>query len=156
MVLAKGGTLSVIKVVVNGATGRMGTETLQAICREEDFEAVGAVCHRDRGDLLKLPDGSDIPLSTDLESILLMTNPSVVIDFTNAATCMASVPTIAKYSVNMVLGASGITEENLEFLDREASNRSIGIVVAPNFALGAVILKKLAGRKISLVFTGLN
>ena len=48
-VLAKGGHLSVIRVVVNGATGRMGTETLDAICREEDLEAVGAVCHRDRG-----------------------------------------------------------------------------------------------------------
>ena len=102
MVLAKGGTLSVIRVVVNGATGRMGKETLDAICREEDLEAVGAVCHRDRGDLLKLSDGSDIPLSTDLESILIMTAPSVVIDFTNAATCMASVPTIAKNSINMV------------------------------------------------------
>ena len=53
MVLAKGGTLSVIRVVVNGATGRMGKETLDAICREEDLEAVGAVCHRDRGNLLK-------------------------------------------------------------------------------------------------------
>jgi len=44
----------------------------------------------------------------------------------------------------MVLGASGLTEENLEFLGREAIKSSIGIVVAPNFALGAVILKKLA------------
>ena len=143
-VLAKGGPLSVIRVGVNGATGRMGTETLDAICREEDLEVVGAVCHRDRGDLLKLSDGSDIPLSTDLESILIMTKPSVVIDFTNSSVCMASVPTIARHSVNMVLGASGLTEENLELLDREAIKRSIGIVVAPNFALGAVILKKLA------------
>ena len=57
---------------------------------------------------------------------------------------MASVPTIAKNSINMVLGASGLTEENLEFLGQEAIKSSIGIVVAPNFALGAVILKKLA------------
>ena len=127
-VLAKGGPLSVIRVVVNGATGRMGTETLDAICQEEGLEVVGAVSHRDRGDMLKLSDGSDIPLSTDLESILLMTKPSVVIDFTNASVCMAAVPTIAKHSVNMVLGASGLTEENLEFLDREAIKRSIGIV----------------------------
>ena len=140
----KEATLSVIRVVVNGATGKMGMETMAALCREPDLEPVGAVCHRDRGGVLVLPDGSEIPLSIDLEFILSSTDPSVVVDFTNSTVCMASVPTITKHSVNMVLGASGLTDANLEMLDHEAHERDIGIVVAPNFALGAVILKKLA------------
>ena len=41
--------MATIKIVVNGATGRMGTETMTAICRQDDLELVGAACHRERG-----------------------------------------------------------------------------------------------------------
>jgi 4-hydroxy-tetrahydrodipicolinate reductase len=44
----------------------------------------------------------------------------------------------------MVLGASGLTNDHLKQLDALAHDNNIGIIVAPNFALGAVILKKLA------------
>ena len=135
--------MATIKIVVNGATGRMGTETVTAICRQDDLELVGAACHRERGASLALPGGSHVPLSTNLDSILERTRPDVVVDFTNAAACMAAVPVAAAHSANMVLGASGLTNEHLKQLDALAHDHSLGIIVAANFALGAVILKKL-------------
>jgi 4-hydroxy-tetrahydrodipicolinate reductase len=132
-----------IKVVVHGATGKMGTETIAAVCRQDDMALVGAVCRRERGDTLPLPSGGPVPLSTNLADILERTRPDVLVDFTNSAACMAAAPIAAAYSTHMVLGASGLTSEHLKQLDALAHDKNLGIIVAPNFALGAVILKKL-------------
>jgi 4-hydroxy-tetrahydrodipicolinate reductase len=130
-------------VVVNGATGKMGTETVAAIGREDDLALIGATCHRDRGPTLPVPGGAEVPLSTDLEDLLQRTGPDVLVDFTNAAVCMEAALAGAAHSTNLVLGASGLTDDNLRQLDAVAHDKGIGIVVAPNFALGAVILKRL-------------
>jgi 4-hydroxy-tetrahydrodipicolinate reductase len=122
----------------------MGMETVAALGREPDLDLVGAICRQERGATLQLPDGGEVPLSTNLEDILTQTHPAVLIDFTNAVACMEAVPLASASSVNMVLGASGLTEEHLKQLDALASDKNIGIIVAPNFALGAVILKMLA------------
>ncbi len=132
-----------IRVIVNGATGKMGMETVSAIGREADLTLVGATCRQERGSSLPLPGGGEVPLSTNLEDLLGHTRPDVVVDFTNAAACMEAMPVAAAHSVNLVLGSSGITEDHLKQLDALANDRNIGIIVAPNFALGAVILKRL-------------
>ena len=133
-----------IRVVVNGATGKMGTETVAAVQREDDLKLVGATCRRERGNTLPVAGGNEVPLSTNLEDLLAQNRPDVMVDFTNASACMEAVPVAAAYSTNMVLGASGLTEEHLKQLDALAHDNNIGIIVAPNFALGAVVLKKLA------------
>ena len=46
-------------------------------------------------------------------------------------------------SINLVLGASGLTDDHLRQLDAMANDKGIGVAVAPNFALGAVVLKRL-------------
>ena len=130
------------KVVVHGATGKMGTETVNALGREEDLSLVGAACRQERGATLPGNDGA--PLSTDLAALLEQTAPDVLVDFTNAAACMEMAPVAAARSVNLVLGSSGLTQEHLRQLDALAHDNNVGIIVAPNFALGAVVLKKLA------------
>ena len=134
-----------IRVAVNGATGRMGREVMAALCREPDMEPVGGVCKQQRGDVLDLPDGlRSIPLSTSLEEVLNATSPRILVDFTNAEVSMAAVPLAASHGVNLVIGTTGLSEQNLQELDRIAREQSIGIIVAPNFALGAVLLMHLA------------
>ena len=136
-----------IRVAVNGATGKMGREVVVALCRESDTEPVGAVCKQQRGDSLDLPDGSGtIPISTNLEEVLSATSPHVLVDFTQAEVSMAAVPTAAKYGINLVIGTTGLSEENLQALEVIAQEQRIGIIVAPNFALGAVVLMHLAKR----------
>ena len=133
-----------IKVVVQGAAGRMGREVVAAICREPDMEPVGAVDLRP-GNTYDLPDGSgSIPLSSSLEEILSTTRPQVLVDFTQAEVSMAAAPVAANKGVNMVIGTTGISDENLQELERLAKEHSTGIFVAPNFALGAVLLMHLA------------
>ena len=135
--------MTAIKVVIHGATGKMGVETVAAVCREGDLELVGAVCRNDRGGMLAAPSG-DVPLSTNLAQMLYDTRPDAMVDFTNAAACMEAAHTAAALKINLVLGASGLNADHLAQLDALANDNGVGIIVAPNFALGAIVLKKLA------------
>ena len=132
-----------IQVLVHGATGKMGAETVAAISSQDDMSLVGATCHKDRGPSLSLPNGDQVPLSTNLDDLIRRTRPDVLVDFTNANACMEAASAGAAHSVNLVLGASGLTQDHLKQLDTLANDKSIGVIVAPNFALGAVILKRL-------------
>ena len=133
-----------IRVVVNGAAGKMGREVLSSLCREPDMHPVGAVDVHP-GDALDLPDGSgSIPLSRSLEKILEITSPQVLVDFSQAEATMAAVPIAAGHGVNVVIGTTGLGDEFLKELERLSTEKGIGIVAAPNFALGAVLLLHLA------------
>ena len=135
--------MAAIQVVVHGATGKMGVETVAAVCRESDMELVGAVCRTDRGGVLTTPSG-EVPLSIDLGQILDDTRPDMMVDFTNSTACMEAAHTAAARKINLVLGASGLNADHLAQLDALANDNGVGIIVAPNFALGAIVLKKLA------------
>lgn len=138
--------MAIIRVLVNGATGKMGVETVGAVSREDDMTLVGAACRRDRGPTLSLPGGGEAPLSVNLEELIKQTRPDVVVDFTNAVAGMEAALLGAAQSVNLVMGASGLTGEDLKQLEALAGDKNIGIIVAPNFAMGAVVLKRLAER----------
>ena len=134
-----------IRVAVNGALGKMGQVVVATLCREADMEPVGAVDAVRQAEVLQLPEGSGpIPLSTDLEEVINATKPQVLVDFSRADSTMAAAPVAARHGVNLVIGTTGLTEENLRELDRIAREGSIGAIVAPNFALGAVLLMHLA------------
>lgn len=134
-----------ITVAVHGAMGRMGQEVINALCREPDMVPVGGVDVLQAGNALDLPDGSgSVPLSISLEEVLASTKPQVLVDFSVAAATMSAAPVAAKHGVNMVIGTTGLSEENLQGLDRISREESVGIIAAPNFALGAVVLMHLA------------
>ena len=78
--------MATIKVLINGATGKMGQETVRAISEEKDITRVGATCRANRGSLLKTISGEEVPLSTNLKALIEHTNPDGIVDFTNATT----------------------------------------------------------------------
>ena len=137
--------MAAITVVVNGALGKMGQMVLGTLCSEHDMEPVGAVDKLPHGDSLDLSDGSgSIPLSSNLDKVLTSTRPMVLVDFSQAEATMAALPVAAGHGVNVVVGTTGISEDNLAEMDRISREQGIGIFVAPNFALGAVLLMHLA------------
>jgi len=134
-----------IKVVVHGARGRMGWETLTALCRDSRFELVGAVDLGVSEPLLRLPDGVvSIPFGADLDSILEATCPDVLVDFSIAEASMAAVRTATRRKVHLVIGTTGFSSDNLVEIDALAQAGGVGVIVAPNFALGAVVMIHLA------------
>ncbi len=134
-----------IKVAVNGALGKMGTEVVSALCKEPDMLPVAAVDPRADRDSLTLPDGSgSILLSNDLGQAIKATSPDAVVDFTISDAVPGSARTATGAGVNMVIGTTGISDDILKQLDQMVAENGVGIFVAPNFALGAVVLMHLA------------
>jgi 4-hydroxy-tetrahydrodipicolinate reductase len=134
-----------ITVAVYGALGRMGQTLVDALCHEPDMQLVGAVDVKAVKDGLPLPDSSGtVPLSHNLDEIISAVQPEVVVDFSVAAAVMPAVRLAAERGVNLVIGTSGLTTDNIEEIDRLAKTKGVGIAVAPNFALGAVLMMHLA------------
>ncbi len=134
-----------LRVVVRGASGRMGQEVVKAVCQEPGMQLVGAVDLEVADDSLRLPDGSgSVTFSADLESILAGNKPNVLVDFTLAPAVLPAVQAATKHGVNMVVGTTGLTPDSLSEIDQLSIAHKIGVVVAPNFALGAVLMMHLA------------
>ncbi|MFC2066284.1 4-hydroxy-tetrahydrodipicolinate reductase [Chloroflexota bacterium] len=134
-----------IKVVVRGASGKMGQEIVKALCQEPEVQVVGAVELQASDDSLILPDGSGtVPFSSNLEEILTSCRPDVLVDFTIAPAIMPAVRTAAEQGVNMVIGTTGLNADELGDIDQLSIAHKIGVVVAPNFAIGAVLMMNLA------------
>lgn len=137
--------MELIKVVVHGSAGRVGQEVVRAVSLDPALKLVGAVDLRAASDSLSLPDGSGtVPLSADLESILKSRHPAVIVDFTVAKACMAALQLAAEHGVSMVIGTTGFSSDDIVEIEKLAAERKIGVVVAPNFALGAVLMMHLA------------
>ena len=139
-----------IKVVVHGASGKMGREVINGLGREPGIVIVGAVDIQVPQNFLALPDGSGVvPFSDKLETILDTSQPDVVVDFSVAKATMPAVRLAAKKGVHLVIGTTGFSPDDISEMEQLAKTHKVGIMVAPNFALGAVLmihLAKIAGR----------
>jgi len=134
-----------ITVVVHGAMGKMGKTVIGAVCQEPETRLVGAVDIQVTGDRLPLPEGSgDIPLSSDLDSILVAQKPDVMIDFSVAKAAMPAIRIAAKRKVNIVSGTTGFSPAEVEEMKKLAESNGIGIIWASNFAIGAIVMMHLS------------
>lgn len=149
-----------INVVVHGALGKMGQEVLRAVSAADDMLPVGGVDVMASAKNMPLPGGSGmIPASADLAAALdaphvvtlrngrPVVSPSyadVVVDFSVADAAMSALRTATARGVNVVIGTTGLTEENYDEARNLASARGVGVIIAPNFAMGAVLMTHLA------------
>ena len=132
-----------IKVVVQGALGKMGQEVLATVCGDKDLQAVGAADKGAATGSVDLPDGSGtVPLSTSLDDVI--GDADVVVDFSNAEGALTAIRTAAPRNVNVVIGSTGYPDSTFQEAEALASEHQVGIMIAPNFALGAVLMVHLA------------
>ena len=137
--------MKLIRVVVHGASGRMGQEVVNTLCHEPNMQIVGAADIKAAEDYLPLPNGSgSIPFSSNLDYILNSCQPDVLVDFTTAQATMPAVRLTTEKGVNLVIGTTGLSTDDINEIDRLAEAHQVGVVIAPNFALGAVLMIHLA------------
>jgi len=125
----------VIAVLVSGAAGRMGQAVVAAVGADP---GMGVVARADPA--LAGADGSypDVPAALAAGGVDVMvdfTQPAVV--FENARACLAA-------GVHAVIGTTGLSQAQLDELRRLAEGGSANAVVAPNFAVGAVLMMRFA------------
>ncbi|MDP6633154.1 MAG: 4-hydroxy-tetrahydrodipicolinate reductase [Dehalococcoidales bacterium] len=139
-----------IRVVVHGALGKLGREVVNGLCLDPEAQLVGAVDLKATGGHLSLPDESGtVPISADLRDILSKCQADVLADFTIAKATMPAARLAAEKGINLVIATTGLSAGDRSELEGLAASNKIGIVMAPNFALGAVLmihLSKIAAR----------
>ena len=119
--------MNAISVLVNGAQGRMGQEAVQAITEESGLELVAQT---DLGD--------------DLPAVLRNSGVQVAVDFTTATVAYDNARTLIECGVRPVIGTSGLLPGQVAELQALCQAKQIGGVIAPNFAIGAVLMMKYA------------
>ena len=136
--------MEIIRIVINGALGKMGREVTSAIDNEPGMKIIGALEKEVTQQYVALPETLElVPFSSDLNSLLGKCHPDVVVDFTDIEASMAAARIALKRKVNMVIGTTGFSEGNLAEISELCRAYEVGAVVAPNFSLGAALLTRL-------------
>lgn len=121
-----------IKVLVNGANGRMGRTVCEAVKSDSELEFVGGV------DVFG--DGVERDLKTAIEKF----KPQVMIDFTRPDVVLENVLTALNLKVAVVIGTTGLNEDAREEIRLATEQNQTPAFIAPNFAIGAVLMMLFA------------
>ena len=115
-----------IKVGVLGARGRMGSEVVKAVNEASDLELVAAL---DLGDSL---------------DALVSKGAQVVVDFTTPDSVMANLEFLISKNIHAVIGTTGFDDARIAKIKSLLASSKSGILIAPNFAIGAVLMMEFA------------
>ncbi|MEY3686632.1 MAG: hypothetical protein RLZZ73_490 [Actinomycetota bacterium] len=116
-----------INVAVLGARGRMGAEVVKAVSGAKDLKLVAE---------LDLGDSLDQLISSKAE---------VVVDFTTPDSVMANLEFLISHGVHAVVGTTGFDAARIKKVEALLSaNPTVGVLIAPNFAIGAVLMMEFA------------
>lgn len=136
-----------IKIVIAGARGRMGREAVQLVQQTDRYELAAVVDHKNGGGLLSDFDGFtglEIPVYTDMGQCFQQIKADVLIDLTTPEYGMIHTKTALEHGVRPVVGTTGFTKEDLKVLESLCQEKELGCIIAPNFAIGAILMMKFA------------
>ncbi len=134
------------KVIVAGAAGRMGQETVKAILQDKDLQLVGVTGRKnsdfigkDIGELIGL-ENIGLKLEANLKDLLQREKPQVMVDFTVPNAVFNNAQLALDCGVSPIIGATGLTDDDLHELEKKANYTGQAVLIAPNFAIGALLL----------------
>ncbi|HEX8118697.1 MAG TPA: 4-hydroxy-tetrahydrodipicolinate reductase [Pyrinomonadaceae bacterium] len=135
-----------IKVCVAGATGWVGKPLCAAVAAADDLSLVGAVSRTHKGRSLREAVGGELPEVTVSGSVgeALETPCDVLVDYTKADAVKGNVLAAVERGVHVVVGSSGLTDEDFAEVERAALDKKVGVIAAGNFAITAVLLQRFA------------
>lgn len=141
------------KVIIAGPRGKMGTEAIKMITSETHLELVGCIDRKNNGKTLQ-----EIELATSLDlttyrDVLIYENPAecfeqvdadVFLDLTVPDVGFTNTQLAMEHNLRTVVGTSGFTVEQINQLAHIAEEKNIGCIIAPNFAIGAVLMMQFS------------
>lgn len=133
--------MSMLRVAVVGAAGRMGLEALRALSGDDRFEVAAAIV---RDGSVALPDFVSVVPEEDLGVALDREKVDVVLDLSRAAGARAIAQATLSRRVPLVSGVTGISEEVLGEIERWTGEYETPALIVPNFAIGAVLMMRFA------------
>lgn len=120
------------RVIVNGASGKMGVLAAAAIESHPDFQLVGRLGRND-----------------SLEAAIASLRPQVVVDLTRADCVYENSLTIIKQGAHPVIGSSGLMDEQIQQLTQLCDERHLGGIIVPNFSIAACLMMRFSAEAAS-------
>lgn len=132
-----------INIVLAGPRGKMGTEAIKMITNEQIFNLVGCIDRKNNGKSLHDINHvceNNIPIYDDAENCFNELKPDVYVDLTVPKIGFDHTKLALEHHIYSVVGTSGFSEEQIDELSIIAEQNKTGCIIAPNFALGAVLM----------------
>ncbi|MET3696096.1 dihydrodipicolinate reductase [Bacillus oleivorans] len=136
-----------IKITIAGPRGKMGQEAVKMVLETESFELVSVIDYKHGGKSLAavLPFvHTDIPIYGNAQDAFENTRPAVLIDLTTPEAGFQHAKAALMAGVRPVVGTTGFTNDQLDELKELSKSKEIGCIIAPNFAIGAVLMMKFS------------
>lgn len=118
-----------MKVIVSGASGKMGQASCAAVEKAADMSLVGKAGRHD-----------------NLADMIRSSQADVVVDMTHPSSVKQNVTTILENGAHAVVGTTGLTQDDLAELNDLATSKGKTCIVCPNFAIGAVLMMQFAAQ----------
>lgn len=138
--------MSKIKICLAGATGWAGSELTRGIYKTGDLDLVSAVSRssagKNLGEVLQIPE-LPVPIFETVEEAL-DSQPDVLVEFTKPEVAKKNVLSALKKKVPVVIGTSGLDNEDYMEIDEAAQSAARGVLAVGNFAITVVLLQKFA------------
>ncbi|AUB58438.1 MULTISPECIES: 4-hydroxy-tetrahydrodipicolinate reductase [Methanobacterium] len=140
-----------INVAVTGAGGRMGSMIINTILEQDDLNVVAAIeapntplDGRDVGEVMGIgPINVPIVGAEKLAETLKEKKPDVLVDFTIREAAVSTIKTTAECGVNLVVGTTGFTEEQMKSNQSVIEHNQVRAVISPNMAVGVNVFFKV-------------
>ena len=137
-----------IRVAIAGPRGKMGKEAVHTVMKADNMELVAVLDHKEIAENLTaytdFPEQYDVPVFTDLEALITTATPEVFVDLTTPKAVYTHTKTLLQHNVRPVIGTTGFTDEQLQEVTDLAKANGTGAIIAPNFAIGAILMMKFA------------
>lgn len=136
-----------INVVVAGPRGRMGSEAVKMVIETDHFNLVAVVDHKHGGKQLSEVarfEGADVPVYDDMDRCFTDHNVDVLVDLTTPEVGKKHMQIAFEHDVRPVVGTTGFTDEDIQELTETSKEKRLGAVIAPNFAIGAVLMMQFS------------
>ena len=136
-----------VKIIVAGPRGRMGSEAVNLVHRTEEFELAAVIDRKHNGaNLADLEgfQGIEAPVYSDINECFSQVEADVLIDLTTPEVGMLHTETALNHGIRPVVGTTGFTKDDLDKLEGLTKEKELGCIIAPNFAIGAILMMKFS------------
>lgn len=141
-----------IKVLIHGCSGRMGTTNVRVFSQDKDIQIVGGIVEegnptigKDIGEVAGIGK-IGVSISSRIEDYI--SNCDVIVDFSTPLVTDNLIDNALKYNKKLVIGTTGLSNETIKKL--KSASKEIAIVQSPNFSVGVNLMVELV-RKATMI-----
>lgn len=116
-----------IRIIINGAKGKMGQLAVKALEKNIAFSLVGQLSRKD-----------------NLAEAIQQQQAQIVLDLTNAEAVWQNTLTIIEHHAHPIIGTSGLVSQQIQELQARCTEKKLGGIIAPNFSIGALLMMRYA------------